>query len=353
MGPRFVIACLLWQTQLNSQETLHERGTRAYHLGQYATAETFLRQALKVAETDEERASVLSDLGGLFLDAEKLPNAEQTLRQAWAYYERTSDFHSKALVLRHLGAVYASQRRHKESIAALNKALSIARNSRDAPALIADILNTIGVTYLRHRDSKQAASHFQEGLQTLRAAGDNNDGHVTPLLNNLGSLYAQQHKFPLAAELLERAISLTTAQAGPRHQALSFTLDALGFVYDAMGRYDDARARYEEALAILQEHSEFLEVRVARTLRGLALTFAHAGKQHEAELTFARAVSVARRHLTTHPDMAYIFEENAKFLAGMGRTGEAESLSKEVRVARATIANTVNVGASAADDVSL
>src|SRR5439155_2369559 len=340
-----LLLCLVWLRISVAGQTppnLRELGQREYLAGHYVEAESYFRTALEAARlVDADRAGILSDLGTLLLDEERLSEAEEAFIKSLAIQKRRGEKRATAAVLRQLGAVYSIERRDAEAIALLNRALIAAQTPPASLGLTAEIFNSLGVAYFRKGHFKKAEQLFQQALQTLTNTGTF-EANAGPLLNNLGAVYCEQRKYPLAEELLTRSLMLTTAQFGPAHPALTDTLDGLGVVYTRIGRYADAEAQFQRAITILEQSGLIQsDVRIARAYKGLADSYVRAGRKAEAALVLERAVLVARRNLT-NPEMIAILEEYSRLLVDLGKAlDEAKEVRSEAQRARVILANTV------------
>jgi tetratricopeptide (TPR) repeat protein len=334
--------CLVWLPISAPGQTptdLRELGQREHRAGHYAQAESYFRTAIGATLLDDaDRAGILSDLGTVFLDEGRLSEAEEAFAKSLAIEKRRGQ--ATASVLGHLGAVYSVERRDVEAIALLNRALKVAQTSPTSSELTVEIFNSLGVTYFRQGRFKKAEQLFQQALQTLAgtSAFEVNAGSI---LNNLGVVYCEQRKYPLAEEFMTKSLKLTTAHLGPAHPALTDTLNSLGIVYANIGRYADAEAQFQRAMAILGQ-SGWIEsdVRMARSLKGLADTYIKSGRKPEAAIVLERAVLIARRNLR-HPEMVDILEAYSRLLVELGKQREAKELRSEADRARVTTAITV------------
>jgi tetratricopeptide (TPR) repeat protein len=337
------LLCLVWLPISAAGQTpttdLRELGQSEHRAGHYAQAESYFRSAIGATHLDDAgRAGILSDLGTVLLDEGRLSEAEDAFAKSLAIEKRLG--HATAAVLGHLGAVYSVERRHVEAIAVLNRALKVAQTSPTSSELTVEILNSLGVTYFRQRRFRKAEQLFQQALQTLAgtSAFEVNAGSI---LNNLGVVYCEQRKYPLAEEFMTKSLKLTTAHLGPAHPALTDTLTSLGIVYANSGRYADAEAQFQHAIAILGQNGRIeSDVRMARSLKGLADTYIKSGRKPEAAIVLERAVLIARRNLR-HPEMVDILEAYSRLLVQVGKQREAKELRSEAERARVTMAITV------------
>jgi tetratricopeptide (TPR) repeat protein len=318
-----------------------ELGQREYLAGHYVQAESYFRTAMGATHLDDaDQAGILSDLGTLLLDEGRLSEAEEAFTKSLAIEKRRGQKQPTAAVLGHLGAVYSVERRDGEAIALLNRALKAAQTSPSTSELTVEIFNNLGVTYARQRRFKKAEQLFQQALQTVEGT-EAFEAYAGRIFNNLGGVYCEQRKYALAEEFMTKSLMLTAAQLGPAHPALTDTLNSLGIVYTNIGRYADAEAQFQRAIAILGQRGVIeSDVRMARSLKGLANSYIKAGRKAEAAMVLERAVLIARQNLT-HPQMVDILEAYSRLLVESGKQREAKELRSEAQRARVTMAITV------------
>src|SRR5262249_2354543 len=93
--------------------SLLARARAEYLVGSFAQSEACFISALPILPRADEttRASVLSELGDLYVNEDKLGKAETAYRESLAIYKKAPDKAKVALLLRHLGALYSLQRR--------------------------------------------------------------------------------------------------------------------------------------------------------------------------------------------------------------------------------------------------
>jgi len=324
-------------SQTDPNGDLRQRAVREYQSGRYAQAETLFRARLEAVKDDEaERARTIADLGSVFLEEERLQEAEQAFLSALAIYRKRADKAGTTLLLRHLGAAYSLQRRDDEAISVLREALTMARKQPQALAKItAEILNSLGVAHVRRQDHKKAQKYFEEGTALLSTEPGPHGAEMTSLLNNLGVVHYVRRNFDRAEQTLLQALKLTTEEVGPSHPALTYTLSALGGLYREMKRYQDAEEQFQRALAILRQGGNDFDMRVSRTLQGLGETYIKAGKTAEAEAALHQASIIARRHVHTHPDMPAVLEAYSRFLKTVGKVQDAQQVQAEAQAGRA------------------
>ena len=337
---RTICSIMLWcvlscanavASDLPAYVNLLKQARAEYFAGRFPLAENSLIAALRVLEPSDrrERATVLGELGDVYANEDELPKAERAYGESLAIYKELADRDQTIRLLQRLGGVYSMERRDDDALRLLKQALKLTKNN---PAGAADVLNTIGVAYYRQGNANKAAKFFNDAFRIVSASGLPFDSGG--LLNNLGNVYQEKHRYAEAEDFLKRALKLIENEVGPSHPDLTFTLTSLGILYTATGRYMEAENQYQRALRILEQDKSHFDTRIARVLHGLSVTYARAGRKSEAENSLAQAADIARRNLAGHAEMADIVEQYSASLKQQGKSVEAEELRVEARRAR-------------------
>jgi len=318
-------------SDLSAYVNLLKQARAEYFAGHFPAAENSLIAALRVLEPGDrrERATVLGELGDVYANEDELPKAERAYGESLAIYKELADRDQNIRFLQRLGGVYSMERRDDDALRLLKQALKLTKNN---PAGAADVLNTIGVAYYRQGNANKAAKFFNDALRIVSASGIQFDSGG--LLNNLGNVYQERHRYAEAEDVLKRALKLIEDEVGPSHPDLTFTLTSLGILYTASGRYTEAENQYQRALTILEQDKLHFDTRIARVLHGLSITYAKAGRKSEAETMLAQAADHARRNLAGHAEMADIVDQYSASLKQQGKSKEAEELRVEARRSR-------------------
>src|SRR5215467_5225558 len=115
-----LVVCLLQDVSNTDAQTfsaLIEKARAEYRQGNFAQSEKLLLAALAAHPSidDVNHARTLSALGDVYVNEDKLAQAEDVYLKSLQLYEKLSDKMRSAAVLRSLGAVYSLQRRDKEA----------------------------------------------------------------------------------------------------------------------------------------------------------------------------------------------------------------------------------------------
>ncbi|MBI3959534.1 MAG: tetratricopeptide repeat protein [Chloroflexi bacterium] len=147
----------------------------------------------------------------------RLPEANEWLRQAVDRLESLSDPYHLAVAQTNLGAVQERLGNYQESIRLYQQA-SASLRFLGAQRPLAQTYNNLGLIYLRLTEPERAEDAFRDGVAIYVDIGD----HQSRLNTQHGVVLAllQQHRFAEAAELCERSLAeIESLQSFPEEYA--------------------------------------------------------------------------------------------------------------------------------------
>ncbi|MEZ4371150.1 MAG: tetratricopeptide repeat protein [Polyangiaceae bacterium] len=159
-------------------------------------------------------------------------------------------------------------------------------------------LNDQGTLALAEGDLETASARFEVALEY--------NPHFVEALTNLGLVELQRGNFSRARTLLARAVRLNPDVAQPHH--------GLGVLEERKGRPDHASKHYQEALKV--------DPGFAPARANLARLYFNAGD-------FERARSQFKRLTEVDPDELLGFTGLSESLLSLGRTAEADVVSRQ------------------------
>ncbi|MFQ5413764.1 MAG: tetratricopeptide repeat protein [Phycisphaerae bacterium] len=202
----------------------------------------------------------------------------------------------------------------------------------DEPEVLAYVLDTIGVMYLRLGLHQPSETALRSALETRRARVPADPVDVAESLNNLGALlYANGH-YAEAEGVLRAALDSRTRLLGVDDVDTAETQVSLGATLYARGKYAEAATLASAALATQRKHLGAQDVGTTEALGVLGaiakrnrdqLDQAQAYFRQEADIRIAR---FGRRHTT----VATALNNLASVLADKGDVAEAERVYREV-----------------------
>jgi tetratricopeptide (TPR) repeat protein len=316
------------------RSVLHDANSE-YASGHFAAAATMFSEALAhVPESNEpERAKILADLGAAYARQEEFAKAEKVYSDSLSLSKRLGDLNNCALMLHNIAMLYSAQGRNDDALRYLNQAQElIKQNPKVDTRVTAQVLNGLGIINYRNHNDRKAETYFNQALQTVSSPEIHFDRAA--ILNNLGSVYVEEHKYKQAEETLKQSMALKESELGPSHPGLTETLSSLAVLYTQTHRFDDAEDQYQRLLRILEPESANFAPAIAKVLHGMNALYLRAGRRAEAKATLEQAAQIARQNLDKNPEMAVIVDEYSQALKAQGKTKEADELHAQVNRAR-------------------
>ena len=127
-------------------------------------------------------------------------------------------------------------------------------------------------------------------------------------LHNLGLLYERQGKYARAEPLLTRSAKITREALGEKHPSYAHSLESLAFLYKQQGEFKKAEGLYQEALAVYKTKRGEEHPACARTLNNLGALHLANGELDKARPLLERALEIRKKlfgqdHLDTVDSM--------------------------------------------------
>lgn len=196
----------------NKVNILKELGVAYRSIGEVGKAEYFLQKAFKLTEDVKNlipiRASILHEIGNIYLDWENLGEAVTLLRQFLELIKNTGNLYYKAVSLHQLAMVEAQ----------------------------------IG-------NLDEAINHYQQSIELNRKIGEVRN--QTASLHNLTIIYAKQGNFDEAINLNQQCLELSENISDLEIKAAS--LNNLAYIYAKKGDLDKAVSLYHESLELQEK----------------------------------------------------------------------------------------------------
>ncbi|MGH7219816.1 MAG: tetratricopeptide repeat protein, partial [Nitrospiraceae bacterium] len=142
---------------------------------------------------------------------------------------------------------------------------------------LAGSLNELGILYAKQHKYAQAELMFQRSLGVIVAALGSDHPDVAVILKNIGILKASQRQYAEADLLLSQSLSLTNRVLGHEHPTVAVTLRTLAVFQAIQGRYGEAERFIRRSLAISEKTlgSEHPEVAASRKVFAQVLCSGH------------------------------------------------------------------------------
>lgn len=311
---------LLWDADLDSSSVRTVLGVALGKRGQYAEAETQLREAMASAPSIPVRDAAYMELGNLMIHQERWEEAETILREVagsreaalgknhidqvvvlWnlgelllktARFAEAESVHREILEIRRgifpqghpdiarslgqIGAAVQRQGRFDEAATLYAEAVAawdLARFGSRTPAL-GEIYTNLATLQFQKGHFEQAIATQKSGLEVLRDIwGDQDDTIVAAGLNNLAVMYREGGDYETASRYLQDALQMRVRLHGEDHATVGMGLANLSRLRLFQGRFDEALEHGQAGLdiCILRLPGNHPAVLASRMLVGAAL----------------------------------------------------------------------------------
>ena len=172
------------------------------------------------------------------------------------------------------------------------------------PEIIADLDNTLGLTYLSLGRFDLAEKHLQRSLETRLATYPRSSIEVAASLNNYGKLLVEKGDLAEAEPFYEEAIHSFRRHRGDNGLELAKVLENIAYLAGLQGRHDESIERYEDVLRIFQRVLGENHPEVARIMGRLGSVMTVMDKRERAEPLHRRALEILTLvHGSEHPDI--------------------------------------------------
>ena len=227
-------------------ESLLALGEVYFYRGSYQQAESMLDSVLRVAAESNLRRRAYNTLGSIQMEIGQYAEAKARFKEAATVANTAGDYIGKAKTLENLGRVYQLEGNKPQALKQYQQALEDLRRlgAWDRQVFV---LNNLGLLALDLGLKNRALEYFQSAEGTLSGSGG--VGQVLTYIN-LGYYYAQQQKYDLATDYLERALDWATSKGDRLGEAKA--LAGLGEIELQQQKYQDASQTLESSVAIFE-----------------------------------------------------------------------------------------------------
>jgi diguanylate cyclase (GGDEF)-like protein len=166
-------------------------------------------------------------------------------------------------------------------------------------ALLCEVLNELGGTYVSTAEFEPAAEHLRAALELARARGAR--GEEARALRQLGSVGSSTGEFAGALSLLLDALRIHEEERGGHpgelddaaHWERGSLFSRIGVVYSNLDQFEKAISYYEVAL---ESFGERYPHRAGRTLYRMGIAADELGDRDRAERYYRRSLEIHERH---------------------------------------------------------
>lgn len=189
-------------------------------------------------------------------------------------------------------------------------------------------------TAVEQEQSGAAENFFHAAIEQAEQSGSLNP-RLADSLNELGILYAKQHKYAQAEAMFQRSLGVSVAALGSDHPDVAIILKNIGILKASQRQYAEADLLLSQSLSLINRVLGHEHPTVAVTMRTIAVFQAIQGHYGDAERFIRRSLEISEKTLgSEHPEVA----ASRKVFAQVLRTGHrdteahrAESWAQDIR----------------------
>ena len=307
---------LLDSDPVAGSEALNHLGDVLTLQAEFAVSEQTFRESIaklraqpKSREQQATLARSLHGLGMALSNQGKLPEAEQSLREALALQQQAyGAVHGDiGRTLEDLAQVVDQRGDLKAAIPLMQSALAMQRqlHAGEPHPDLAEAINNLGFVYEEMGDHDDAEKLLSEALTMDRRLYGEKHKEVAAGLSNLAYVLLAKKDLPRAEATFRHVLAMQRELLGNAHPDVAVTLNSLAYVYSAMGNTRDELLMQRESLAIYRQLFPGDHPEVARVSDQLGYFLMDAGQNAEAERYIREALAMRRRLFgETHQDIA-------------------------------------------------
>lgn len=292
----------------NCVHTLNELSWKYIKTGDFSLADSVAKKSETLAKKldfKKGQAQALNNLGVIYRDQGKYPDALNYYLRSLKIIEETGNKRAYATSLNNIGVIYNYQGELQKALDYFSKALKIREDIEDKKG-IAMSLTTIGVVYKKQGNYPQALDYYFRALKISEEIDDKYG--IATALNNIGNIYHDQGDYTKARENDLRTLKINEEIGNKYGVAVCFI--NIGSTYLQTGNTKLA-IEYEIKALNLSQKIEALElIKEANQLLSEAYT---KNNQHEKALEHFKAYVEIKDSLFNEENTKKLVESQMKF----------------------------------------
>jgi serine/threonine-protein kinase len=282
------------------------------------------------------RAEALLQRGELEEETGSWKAAEETLTAALRY---AATAHDDLLLARTwhelIYLVGNDEQRAADALLMATAADAAIVRAGDPAEVRAALESDLSAIFAVQRRVRESVEHAERALAISEATFGRDDIHVAKALRNLSASLTDAGNYDAALAMNERALQLWKKLLGPEHPLVGNALKGIGIALFDQGRFSEAREREEQALAILQRALGPQHHSVAPCLLALGNVSHGLGKHEQEHEYYARALAIAEHALgPAHPQVSDELLNLGVAATELGKHEEAEPLLRRALAIR-------------------
>lgn len=289
-------------------------GKRAEKMFASEDALDMYKNALELAETDEDKTDILDKLAKTSSILGRFETAREHLYDALDIKEEQS-------IYRKIAITYNEQGEWDKTLEVVEKALPLEGSE---PEETFKLLGLKGWALMKQGDYDRALKIFEEEKKTAEKL-DIESGQV---YHDLGTIYIRIGRLDEAVELLEKAIEIREKKGDLKN--IHKSLNNLGIAYKDRGNREKCKECFEKTLRVLEENNLVSEIPAA--LNNVGFINAIMGK-------LDKAIGFYKRSL----DLSHKIGSKENQALSLGNLGDAYSKKGELEKARDNILKAIDL----------
>ncbi|HKO30883.1 MAG TPA: tetratricopeptide repeat protein [Nitrospiraceae bacterium] len=202
---------------------------------------------------------------------------------------------------------------------------------------------TEGNILVEHERYREAENVYLAAIDQAEQIGSLNP-RLADSLNELGMLYAKEHKYARAEQMFQRGLGVMVAALGPDHPDVAIILKNMGILKASKKEYAEADLLLKQSLVLTTRALGHEHPMVAVTMRTIAVCQAIQGRYGEAEQLIRRSLEVGKKILgPEHPEVATSAKVLAQVLRAVDRDPEVYAAESQVQEVRTEFAATTGM----------
>lgn len=253
--------------------------------------------------TEEMKASLLGDLGGMYLALGKHGEAKQVLQDALLKLEandkhQNKNYAKRAQALAYLGNAYGDLGNYEQAKGFLEQSLLIYKKHLPTNYKgVAWTLTYLGNVYRDMGDSEKAKEFLEQSLHVYKTYLPENHSESARASAYLGIVSIILGDYEKAKNILEQSLYIYRTHLSKNHVGVAWVLAHLGNAYGELGSHEKAKDLLEKSIALYKEHFPEDHIKVGWALSYLGDIYRITGEYKKAKKALEQSMSIYKKHL--------------------------------------------------------
>lgn len=320
-------ALSIWRTLPKTKQNQQDQATALYNLGGIYSGTGKTPEAIKCYQESIELRRLLGTKGGLgysfnnlgqaYVNVGDFQAALKSFQEALRLRIETGDIEAQARTLSNISGVYFRLGEFQEALNYCKQALPLRRAAKDQRGESITLSN-IGSNYRELGEPQRALEYYQQAVLVMRAKGDRiNEAGV---LDAIAQAYYDLGDYPKALEYQNQSLSLR--QTIIDQYGVGSSLANLGNVYARMGNRQKALEYFEQSLALRRTTGD--RRGEAMVLQNAGVLYLEMGDSQKARAYFDDGLAISRAIKNRYLE-ANLLYDLARLEKGAGQLDQARA----------------------------